>query len=329
LPPDRGLANENDSGSVYCTGYIRMQIRGVVVFVILLTPIMTAAQQFLAAPPGAPVDPNTRYEVVAIKAGEGSGRVTIQSTPGHFQALNVPLGLLLRQALQKSDYQMVGLPAWIDTERYSIRATVPESIPTTASTTMLLNVLKDRFQLVTHPEIRELPVFNLVIARKDGRLGPDLKRTSADCVARVEERIAAAKAAAGRGGPPPLPPLGDPNGPPPCGFQRMGPGLSAGTGRSIADLVPVLADLVSRPVIDNTGLTGLYDFTLKFAPESAGSPGILRLLSPGSPPPAAASDGNSPSLAAGLQEQLGLKLESARGPIEVVVIDKFERPTLD
>jgi uncharacterized protein (TIGR03435 family) len=193
---------------------------------------------------------------------------------------------------------------------------------------MLLNLLKDRFQLATHVETRELAIFNLVIARTDGRLGPDLKRTPAECVATIEERIAAAKAAAGRGGPPPLPPLGDPNGPPPCGFQRMGPGIAAGSGRTMADLIPVLADLVSRPVSDKTALTGMYDFSLKFAPESAGAPGILKLLGLGAFPPPAV-DPNAPSLIAALQEQLGLKLEAARGPVEVVVIDRFERPTLD
>ena len=305
-----------------------MQKRSAAVLVIAMVPVVVAAQQFLATPPGQPVDPNTRFEVVSIKAGEGSGLVTMRSTPGHFEALNVPLGLLLRQALQKSDFQIVGLAGWADTERYSIRATAPESVPLTASTTMLRNVLKDRFQLVTHVETRELPIFNLVIARTDGRLGPDLKRTPAECVAIVEERIASAKAAAGRGGPPALPPLGDPNGPPPCGFQRMGVGLIAGSGRTLSDLLPVLADLVSRPVVDKTGLTGMYDFTLRFAPESAGSPGVLKLLGlAGAPPPAV--DPNAPSLTAALQEQLGLKLEGARGPVEVVVIDKFERPTLD
>ena len=307
-----------------------MQLRRVVMFVLAMVPVAAAAQQFLAAPPGAPVDPNARYEVVAIKAGEGSALTSMRYTPGRFEAVNVPLGILLRQALQKSDYQIGGIPGWVDSERYSIRATAPESIPPTANTTMLRNLLKDRFQLATHVETRELPIFNLVVARADGRLGPDLTRTPAECVAAIEARNAAAKAAAaGRGAPPPFPPLGDPNGPPPCGLQRMGNGLAAGSGRTIADLVAFLADLVSRPVIDKTGLTGMYDFMLKFAPDSAGTPGILKLLGlpPGGPPPVA--DPNAPSLAAALQEQLGLKFDSARGPVEVVVIDKFERPTLD
>ena len=304
-----------------------MQRRSATVLVLAMVPVVAAAQQFLAPPPGAAVNPNTRYDVVAIKAANPGELATMRSTPGHFEVTNMPLGLLLRQALQKPDYQIVGAPGWIDTERYSIRATMAESVPLNASTTMLLNLLKDRFQLVTHLETRELPIFNLVVARSDGRLGPDLKRTSAECVATIEERIAAAKAASGAT-PPALPPLGDPNGPPPCGLQRMGVGVTAGSGRTIADLLPVLADMVSRPVIDKTGLTGMYDFVLKFSPDSAGTPGILRLLGTGGAPPPAA-DPNVPSLPAALQEQLGLKLDAARGPVEVVVIDKFERPTLD
>ncbi|HEY1307880.1 MAG TPA: TIGR03435 family protein [Vicinamibacterales bacterium] len=304
-----------------------MRMQSVAIFMIAVVPVVAAPQQFLPAPPGAPVDPNTRYEVVAIKPSDG-GLMTLRSTPGHFEATNVPLGLLLRQALQKSDYQILGLPGWVDSERYSIRATAPEGIPLTASSTMLLNLLKDRFQLVTHPETRELPIFNLVVARADGRLGPNLKPTPTECQSIIAERIADAKAAAGRGSPPPLPPLGDPNGPPPCGFQRMGPGLAAGSGRTVADIVPYLADLVSRPVIDKTGLTGMHDFTLKYAPESASAPGIFKLLGTG-PVPLPAVDPDTPSLAAALQEQLGLKLEGARGAVEVTVVDKFERPTLD
>lgn len=73
-----------------------MRMKSAAVFVIAVVPVVAAAQQFLAAPPGAPVDPNTRYEVVAIKAGEGSGLVTMRSTPGHFEATNMPVGILLQ-----------------------------------------------------------------------------------------------------------------------------------------------------------------------------------------------------------------------------------------
>ena len=294
------------------------------VLVIAMAPVVAAAQQFLPAAPGAPVDPNTRFEVVAIRPVEdASGPVLIRMTPGRLES-SVPVGILVRQALQKPDYQIVGAPGWIITERYSIRATAPEGLPPAALTVMLLNLLKDRFQMVTHLETREQPIFNLVIARTDGRLGPDLKPTPAECQATIAQRIADAKAAAGRGGPPPLPQF-DPNGPLPCGFGRLMPGIAAGSARTMAQIVPTLADLVGRPVIDNTGLTGLYDFSLKFAYEgrTAGPFGML----PGAPPPPV--DPDAPSFVAALQEQLGLKLEAARGPVEVVVIDRFEKPTLD
>ena len=324
MPP-----NESNSGSVYSAGGIRMLIRGAAVFVIALVPVIAAAQQFMPAPPGPPVDPNTRFEVVAIKRYADTGNpVLMRMTPGRFES-QLPLGLLLRQALQKADYQIVGAPGWIDTERYSISAKPPDGVPPAATTVLLVNMLKDRFQLAMHLETRELPIFHLVMARADGRLGPDLKPTSAECQAIIEARIAAAKAAAGTpaGPPPPLPPLPGPNDPLPCGFVRNPAGVLGGSGRTIAEMLRMLSDLVGRPVIDKTGLAGLYDFSLKFAPESAGSNTMLRLLSPGLPPPAV--DPNAPSLSVALQEQLGLKLEGARGPVEVVVIDRFERPTLD
>jgi uncharacterized protein (TIGR03435 family) len=305
---------------------MRMQIRGAAVFVILFVPVMVAAQQFLAVP-GSPVDPDTRFEVVAIKRFADTGsQVLMRMTPDRFES-HVPVALLLRQALQKADYQMVGAPGWIATERYSISAKAPDGTPPAATTVLLVNLLKDRFQLATHLETREQPIFDLVMARADARPGPDLKRTSAECQAIIEARTAAAKAAAGApaGPPPPLPPMPGPNDPLPCGFLRSPAGLVASSGRTIAQLVSTLSDLVGRPVIDKTGLTGMYDVTLKFAYEGR-IPGPIGLLTVGPPP---AVDADAPSLAAALQEQLGLKLEGARGPVEVVVIDKFEKPTLD
>jgi uncharacterized protein (TIGR03435 family) len=300
-----------------------MRRQSAAVFVIAIVPVMAAAQQFLTAP-GTPVDPNTRFEVVAIKPIEdASSPMLIRMTPGGLDS-SVPVGVILRQALQKPDYQMVGAPGWINTERYSIRATVPAGTPPTAMSVMMLNLLKDRFQLATHLETREQSIFHLVVARSDGRLGPDLKPTSAECQATIEERQAAAK----RGGPPaPLPPIPDPNGPQPCGGGRTSPGLVAFSGRPVARLVPTLSDLTGRQVIDKTGLTGLYDLTLKFAYEGR----MAGLLGPSGAPsaPAPTVDPDAASLSAALREQLGLKLENVRGPVEVAVIDKVEKPTLD
>jgi uncharacterized protein (TIGR03435 family) len=298
-----------------------------VVFVMAMVPVLAAAQQFMPTV-GPPVAPNLRFEVVVIRPVDSANRqLLMRTTPGRFEAV-MPLGILVRQALQKSDYQIIGLPGWVDIERYSISATTPEHAPPGATGVMLANLLKDRFQMVTHVETRELPIFNLVLARPDGRPGPDLKPTSAECQATIAQREADAKAAAaGRGGPPPaMPPLPGPGEALPCGFGRVGLGSVAVSGRTVSQFIATLSDLTRRPVIDKTGLTGMYDFALKFAADSASIPGPFGLLQPTPPPP---GDPDAPSVFTAVQEQLGLRLENARGPVEVVVIDKIEKPTLD
>ncbi|HET9193720.1 MAG TPA: TIGR03435 family protein [Vicinamibacterales bacterium] len=301
---------------------------------LVMIPGVIAAQQFTPASPGPPVDPNTRFEVVSVKpvpdAIDRPGRF-LPILP-RFEFTQLPIGWLVRQALQKPDYQMIGAPDWIDTDPYTIMAKAPDGTTQAALTTLILNLLKDRFQLATHLETRELPIFHLVMARTDGRPGPDLKATPADCQKTVAERNAAMQAAAaGRGAPPPMPPLPDLKAPPPCGFARLLTGNVAVSGRTIAQFVQTLSDWVGRPVIDKTGLTSLFDFTLKFAPEGirAGGPmgpTLTRLMAQA---PAAPADPDAPSLSVALQEQLGLRLESARGPVEVVVIDRLEKPTPD
>jgi uncharacterized protein (TIGR03435 family) len=96
-------------------------------------------------------------------------------------------------------------------------------------------------------------------------------------------------------------------------------------GQAIGSFVTLLPQFVDRQVIDRTGLTGLYDLTLKWTPEPASGTTVLG-LPPSSPPPA---DPDAPNIFTAVQEQLGLKLENGRGPVEVVVIDRLEKPTLD
>jgi uncharacterized protein (TIGR03435 family) len=308
----------------------------------LAVPIVTgaieaapfAAGQLPGTPAGGPpIDPQLRFEVASVKPVADNGRFgKFLPTAQRFEYSELPIGWFLRTALQKPDYQVIGAPGWIDTERYTIRAKSPDGAPPAAMTTMMLNLLKDRFQLATHLETRELPIFHLVMARRDGRLGPNIKATPADCQAIVAERNAATQAAAqGRGTPPPLP-FPDLNAPtPPCGLARFIAGSMAVSGRTIAQFVTTLSEWVGSPVIDETGLTGLYDITLKSSPEGLRVPGplgrtmALQIAQAPAPP----VDPDAPSLFVALQEQLGLKLERARGPVEVVVIDRLEKPTPD
>jgi uncharacterized protein (TIGR03435 family) len=306
-----------------------------------LIPATLAAQLPFLPEQGPPADPNLRFDVASVKAADpsGGGGMMMRMMPGSFEAAGVPLRLLIRQALQKPDYQVIGAPGWVDTERYTMAAKAPAGAPTNANAVMMVNLLKDRFQLAMHTETRQLPIFNLVLARDDGRLGPSLKPSSAECQATIAARAggpggggpgrgAAVGGATGRGslpGTPGGPPMFDPNAPITCGLMRSGPGLVAAGGREMAQLVQMLAGSTGRPVVDKTGLTGPYDFSLRFAPE----PGAF---GPGGPPPPGVlppPDPDAPNLYTAVQEQLGLQLESARGPIEVVVIDRIEKPTLD
>jgi len=302
-----------------------MRKQQALIVLLAMVPAIAAAQ----FPPNAgPVDPNTRFDVVSIKAYDEAlaGQILMRTTPAGFESA-VPVAVLVRMALQKPDYQIAGAPRWVESERYAIKAKPPAGASPATTPVLIANLLKDRFQFQTHLETREQPIFYLVKARADGRLGPDLKPTSAECQALIAERQEMFK----KGVVPTLPAsLPGPNDPLPCGFVRSPPGVFAGSGRNIApEFVRAMSDLTGRPVIDKTGLTGLYDFALKFAYEGRMPLGPLGSLGPLSPGATAVGDPDAPSLAIALQEQLGLKLESARGPVEIAVIDRIEKPVID
>jgi uncharacterized protein (TIGR03435 family) len=307
--------------------------------VTLAVPIVSGAIEAAAfaagqlpgtTPPGPPVDPETRFEVASIKPFDaaGGGKMWISITPGRYDVSGAPMRLLFGQALRVPLDRIIGLPDWIDRERYTIAAKAADGPPPSAMAmaVMLTNLLKDRLKMVTHTETREMPVFNLVFARNDKRLGAALKETSAECQAAMAARLDAAQ----RGGPVSTAPVG-PSG---CGSALINPGIASFSGMQMSQIAQILTQSVGRPVIDTTGLTGLYDFTLKWTPEPGSAtlgpfglpPGALGGL-PGAPQPPA--DPDSPNLFTAVQEQLGLKLEAGRGPVEVVVIDRLEKPTLD
>ena len=263
---------------------------------------------------GSAIDPESRFEVVSIKRSDPSAQLRLGMIPGRIDLAGASVRMVAAMVLPLR--RVFGWPDGIDTERYTISAKMPDGAPQAAQLVAIRNLLKDRFKLVTHQETRELPIYNLVLARSDGRLGPALKESSAECQAAVREYAQAVR----QGAPTQAPPAAVAR----CVSSQPGIGMFSMNGASLGALVNLLPQFVERQVIDRTGLTGIYDLTLKWTPE-AGIPSLLG-LPPAPQPPA---DPDAPNIFTAVQEQLGLKFEAGRGPVEVIVIDRLEKPTLD
>jgi uncharacterized protein (TIGR03435 family) len=264
-----------------------------------------------------------QFEVASVKAnksGPGPQRIGIQPG-GRFTATNIPVRDLISIAYGQpqplANFQIIGGPGWIASDRFDISAKAEGDLPSGAAGPptqmflMLRGLLADRFKLVAHEETRDQPIYALRLDRADGKLGPNLHPATVDC---------AALRGANRGGPPPAPP--PPGQVPPCGMM-MGPGRIMSGGMPMENLATSLSRLVSRVVVDRTGLTGGYEATLEFTPDQS------QLPPGGLPPGVPAPPVDGPSLFTALKEQLGLKLDSDHAPVRVLVIDSIEPPTPD
>jgi uncharacterized protein (TIGR03435 family) len=204
--------------------------------------------------------------------------------------------LLLRMAFGAQADQIIGAPAWVDTERFDITAKVAPGVvfnPMTMLQPMLRHLIEDRFRLKLHRETRELKVYRLVRLRDD-RLGPKLIAAPANSCSAPDQQDAASLIAAGKG----------------CSAGPVPGGISV-HGMPIATRASLIAPSVERVIVDATGLTGNWDLELAFVNQVQDA------------------NGDAPSLFTALEEQLGLRLESGRAPVEVIVIDRLERPTPD
>jgi uncharacterized protein (TIGR03435 family) len=267
-------------------------------------------------------EPRRTFEVASIRQNLSNDTRSFSAQPGgRLVVRNFAVQGLIAAAYEMADIQaliperILGGPDWIESERYDIEAKAATEFqfrpgaPPQDMFLMLRSLLEDRFKLTTHRETREMPIFELVVARKDRTLGPGLHKSSVDCDALF---------AGGRAAVPPAPRT--PNGPPPCRVMG-GPARTVAAGVTMQQLAANLSNHMQRFVVDKTGLTERFDLNLTWTPERlpAGSP------PPGIPP----VDPNGASLVTALQEQLGLKLEAARGPVSVLVIDRVEHPTPD
>ena len=262
------------------------------------------------------------FDVVSVKrsAPAGGGSI-VGDGRGQYQAINVPVRVTLTNAWNLRDHQLVGAPDWLARDRFDIVAKEPEGTFTDEQRRLMMQaLLRDRFKLQAHLETREMPLYNLVLHRADGRLGPDLKPTAVNCAALRKERAAGGAAPAAPTGPSP-----NVNERVPCSqrmfFGPQGVTINA-SGRTLEQIATTLGTYADRTVVNKTGLTGEYDILLKFRPEAGGPIGGL------APPLSTSADPSSDlaTLRIAAQEQLGLRLESARGPVQVLVIDSISLP---
>ena len=249
------------------------------------------------------------FEVASVKPNtSGERRASIQmNLPDSFTATNQTLQSLISLMYQVPLYRMSGGPGWLATERFDIATKAGRRITVDEKWQMLRTLLEDRFKLKTHRETHDARVYALIVARSDRKLGPGLKPSALDCAEIVAERERAGVAA-----PPPTAAYA----PVECGAMS-GPGGYNGHGIQIGAFVITLSAIMRETIVDDTGLTGWWD--LHVTGNLMGDNGGRR----GGPAP------DTPSVFTSLQEQLGLKLEPRRGPVETFVIDSVERPTSD
>lgn len=236
-------------------------------------------------------DASPQFEVATIKPSnpETQGR-GIRVRGREFSTINTTLSSLITFAYGLHPKQIAGAPAWIDTDKFDISAQPDEPGQPNDKQwkAMLQALLADRFQLKFHHDKRELPVYALEVVKS----GPKLNKSQ-----------------------------GDPNGLPGLFFRALGV-LTVGNA-TMQDFAGLMQSAVlDRLVVDQTGLTGRFDFTLNWTPDESQFVGMGVKVPPSSDKPDA-----PPSLFTAIQEQLGLKLDSTKAPVDIIAIDHVEKPS--
>lgn len=266
--------------------------------------LVTSMIAVLIAPPATPSQPSggLQFEVVSIKpnkSGPGSGGGMSYQPDGTFTMTNQPIDSIILAASPVPVREVSGLPNWAKADRYDIIAKPPAGSSKKERQEMMRNMFIERMKLVGHVEERERTTLALMVARADGRLGPQLTPSTLDCA---------------------RPPSADARPASPerddaqhrCGMS-MGHGSIVSGGITMDRLVNSLSGLAGALVNDRTGLKGDYAVTLRFTP-----PGLSTDVAP---------PDDAPQFVTALQEQLGLKLQPERTRVAVFIIDHIERPT--
>lgn len=215
------------------------------------------------------------FEVASIKpaSSDRNGMLVSFVPGGGLRVSNATLKDLIETSYQVRSFQILSGPSWIGVARYDVTATSEAPVDDSVVRREVQSLLKKRFQLQTHRETRELPEYSLVV-EKSG-IKPEGLRVSENRRRGINARQ----------------------------------GAMTGEAAPMASLALVLSRQLERPVVDNTGLQGNYDFMVEWTPDLADS------------------DSPGPSLFTALREQLGLRLEATKGPVEVIVVDGAEKPS--
>ena len=270
-----------------------------------------------SAAPGGAAQPDVTadvkvpaFEVVSVKPNKSdSGMIRVMSKPDGYSATNISLKMLVQGAYGIREDLISGAPSWADSARFDIDAKVAGSdvdalkkLSPEQRRLVLQPLLADRFKLKVHTETKQLPVYELVLAKGGSKLK---EANPGDTYAKGIK----GPDGVGRGG-----------------MMRVGRGQLTAQAVPMTSLANLLSQQLHRTVIDKTGLTGKYDLELNWTPDQGSDP--MFKGTDGSPQRAdAAPDTSGPSIFTALQEQLGLKLQSAKGPVETLVIDHVEMPS--
>ena len=257
-------------------------------------------------------------EVTSIRPGKSNPPFRVLFRAGHFSATGISLKAMIHFAYGVQDYQIAGGPAWLNTERYDIEAKAPHLLTSDLrnmseeqrnlnldrNRRVLQNLMANRFELTLHTESKDAPIYALVVAKG----GFKLKEATAEELA-----------------PPSPKDLASSDSPESMGKLR-GRGIRLDNGEltaqavKLSQMADVLSNLLGRNVLDKTGLKGAYDFTLRWTPNESHDQMFKRIGE--APPPI----GSAQSILTAIHEQLGLKLEPQQGPIEILVIDRAQKP---
>lgn len=269
-----------------------------ILLVALLLPLVTAQS---STP--APQDARPRFETASVKPNlSKEPGIMRRPSPGRVFYSNAPIHTLVEEAYTTRPDRIFGYPNWVEKERFDVIATYSPDRQRQVRQ-MLQTLLEERFSLRVHREMRDLPVYELVKARADGQLGPGLRPSTVDCAPTADKRS-------------------------PCRLDFR-PGLVRGVGMGWGNGEPLALNIGvwDRPIIDKTGLSGAFDIDLQWTPDPAQARDADAAARAAAA--IAATPGDRVSIFTALQEQLGLRLQPARAALEVLIIDRVERPTPD